>query len=1110
MPHQHSPTRFAGMAESNNRSGSDDPTAAKHVALGGQTEDDVEVSPSGNGSAWFRSGSSRSSVSISMAVSSSTVKLPGVNDSTRRHSKRNAYYHSVADIGIQVGMALQYAHQNGVLHRDIKPSNLLLDRNGIVWVLDFGLAKYDDREALTRTGDILGTLRYMPPEAFQGESDARSDVYSLGLTIYEFLALRPAYDAMERRDLIWRVTHAEIPPLRKVNPEVPRDIETIVHRAIECSPSARYQTAGELVDDLQRFMRGEPIKARRISQVERFTRWCRQNRALAGLAATSAALALAITIGSVISAMALGRARDRAESAAVAERHNFELAKEAQREAEDSALESLGRLVRLYVANGSNAVVQADYWEALLWYSQAWMIDEPRTRKEASHRQRLATVLANCPQILGVCFHSSPILDSMFDPTGKRVLTITEENRAYLWDPFESKLLIPPMQHQDRVLYADFRPDGRWIVTCGADQEARVWNCTTGDAPAGRLKHPAAVRWASFSSDGTNLVTACSDGIVRIWSLGEAPAIRQQFECPAPANFAAFSPDGRFVLSCDESNNVRVWNRANGQMVSPPLPHLMRSGKLSDRLVQPPQFSRDGKQLITADSRVVYIWSIESLNDRPLQLSDCEEFAVPFIINAYSFDSISQRLLVVGRSSTGYVFDVKGSADPVSLKHPREVQQGCICPGGELMATASSSGVIHVWDTKSASRTLQPFRHIGNIQRLRFSPDRKSLLAASWDGTARIWEVTFRPPGVHSYDYSSGHSHLITRPSKSFSPAADREVRISGSQAEIVRRTDESVLFTLDHGEAISQALFAPDGNRVATVSESTITVWDSHTGRAVAADMKTESRTRYAYFDKAGTRLLTLGTDSRASLWDVKSGELLLGPLGSSPDGESPAELAQFSPEQATIADAIGRVAFSSDGNLVAVSSALVSSPVNVFHLQNRTRLTIPTQSGFVADIAFSPSGGELVVGMSDTTARVFNTTTGDLVCPTLHHPSFVRRVAFSHDGLRIATCCADGRIRVWDALTGDPLIAQLTRLSKTPYAIWFSSDGKRLIADRGQTWQWELPTLEAEVDFVPGAIQLLTGRRIDNTEGIELLPRDTFARKMDQYRAAWRAWRK
>src|SRR5205085_5418701 len=129
--------------------------------------------------------------------SGSSLSLPG----SPRTGRKPTYWQSVAQVGVQVAEALDYAHRQGVLHRDVKPSNLLLDLRGTVWVADFGLAKADDSENLTHTGDILGTLRYMPPEAFEGKGDARADVYALGLSLYELLALRPAFGEKDRHQL---------------------------------------------------------------------------------------------------------------------------------------------------------------------------------------------------------------------------------------------------------------------------------------------------------------------------------------------------------------------------------------------------------------------------------------------------------------------------------------------------------------------------------------------------------------------------------------------------------------------------------------------------------------------------------------------------------------------------------------------------------------------------------------------------------------------------------------------------------------------------------------------------------------------------------------------
>ena len=189
---------------------------------------------------------------------------------------------SIARIGRQVAAALAYAH-GGIVHRDIKPSNLLLDASGIVWITDFGLAKTEE-DGLTRTGDIIGTIRYMSPERFQGKCDARGDVYSLGITLYELLALRPAFESTDRMSLISQISSDEPARPRTVDAPIPRDLETIVLKAIAKDPARRYQNANEMAEDLRRFVDGEPIKAQTDELVGPSARlWSRRNPALAGL-----------------------------------------------------------------------------------------------------------------------------------------------------------------------------------------------------------------------------------------------------------------------------------------------------------------------------------------------------------------------------------------------------------------------------------------------------------------------------------------------------------------------------------------------------------------------------------------------------------------------------------------------------------------------------------------------------------------------------------------------------------------------------------------------------------------------------------------------------------
>jgi serine/threonine protein kinase len=220
-------------------------------------------------------------------------------------------FRSAARMIAQAALGLEYAHGVGIIHRDIKPANLLVDGGGNVWITDFGLAHFNADSHLTQTGDLLGTLRYMSPEQAGGHTtlvDQRTDVYSLGATLYELLTLRPIFEGANRQALLEQILHAEPKPPRSVSPSIPTELETIVLKAVAKIPAERYATAQELADDLQRFLDDRPINARRTTLVQRGRKWLRRHPSV--LVSTGVVL-FVLAVGSIASAWLVKDAYDQ-------------------------------------------------------------------------------------------------------------------------------------------------------------------------------------------------------------------------------------------------------------------------------------------------------------------------------------------------------------------------------------------------------------------------------------------------------------------------------------------------------------------------------------------------------------------------------------------------------------------------------------------------------------------------------------------------------------------------------------------------------------------------------------------------------------------------------
>ncbi|WP_197446256.1 serine/threonine-protein kinase [Tautonia plasticadhaerens] len=420
----------------------------------------------------------------------SSAVLPGGSQLSSALHKHRPFYRSVAHVGLQASQALAYAHARGILHRDIKPSNLLLDADGVVWVADFGLAKADD-DGLTRTGDLLGTPRYMAPERFRGEGDARADLYALGLTLYELLTLRPAFESSDRLRLIERIKSEEPTRPRSLDARIPRDLETILAKATEKDPRRRYGSADELAEDLRRFLGGEPIRARRVGEAEKAWKWARRRPALS---ATLALLAASMVAGSAISVSFAIRANrnamqatERALATRLAQAEAEEALDRAERVERAARLQSAG----LLIDHGLGMAGRGEVGTGLLWMLEALRTapaDDVDLRRVigvnlAAWGRRLTRLRAVIP-----C--ESVVQGVAIRPDGLMIASGHADDRVRRWNPLTGREIGPPLGeagHRGGPFAVHFSPDGGTLFAAHADRIQR-YDPATGE-PIGRRWH---------------------------------------------------------------------------------------------------------------------------------------------------------------------------------------------------------------------------------------------------------------------------------------------------------------------------------------------------------------------------------------------------------------------------------------------------------------------------------------------------------------------------------------------------------------------------------------------------------------------------------------------
>jgi WD40 repeat protein/serine/threonine protein kinase len=910
---------------------------------------------------------------------------------------------TAAGLALQAAEALAHAHEQGVVHRDIKPANLLVDVRGDLWVTDFGLARVQAHPGMTAVGTLLGTLRYMSPEqagAIHAVVDHRTDVYSLGATLYELLTLRPPIAGRDSRETLRQIAEKEPVRVRTLNPAVPDDLQTIVMKAMAKEVEARYASAGALAEDLRRFLAGQPIYARPVSRREWVVKWARRRPAeatLLGLLAGVVIALLAIVIRSNVF-LRSSNAQLRAASA-LAERQEFV----ARRRAYAYQIKRVSEAG----AAGDTSLAQ-------------WLLQGLRHERKGFEWHYLER--AHNRDVSFLFGHHTEVWALALSPDQNTLVSSDLDGFLCFWDLQRWRLRSRVQGHKD---FAELilSPDGRTLVSYAGireveSDEVKVWDVATGQERAvlagitGRIGGSL-----SFRPDSRRLALVewtkreAPDGAARaiIWDMGDLAARKQPLEVRPDCAAIAYSPDGRWLAVADRAGTIVLHDAATGRFCADIPGSCPQLHSIA--------FSADGNTLAGLYPNGVLLW--ETATGRAL------DFNRNAHLEQFRFPPNGRRFALVDRPANGeLVIGDLATTEPALYREPLpgDHQRIAFSSDAKRLAAWGEGLPPTVWEVDAPQRVTRFQSSISTPNRAVFDARCNSLFfICKIDDRIRAWHLE---PGPDPVQNLRGHDAEVW--SLAFLPDG-RTLASAGDDHDIklwdIRQ--RALKDTLrGHGSLVTAIAISPDGQTLASGSfDKTIRLWDLPEGRARGVLQGHTAEVRAVAFSPDGRQLASGGTDLSVRLWDLGAGgrAVVIG----------------------RHTNLVRALAFAPGGEVLVSSGE--DAVLRVWDVKSRRRLQTLECPKPAVTLAFSPDGSSLVSGDEHGNLLVWDTAMWSQRAWLRGSSAAVRCIRFSPDGLTLAAACDDAKIRLWEATTAQELLALEGHQARVN-AVAFSPDGMTL----------------------------------------------------------------